>query len=236
MSERASDRAYEALRSEILDGVLLPGTVLGEVEQSARLGVSRTPLREALSRLTADALVEPSGRGLVVTELSTDSIRELYELRQALEEQAARLAAARRSPGVFEQLATRFGESAAVLEQGNAGTASYYSLVAEFDKAIDQAVANDYLVAALRNVRIHLTRIRRLARHDWDRLRAAATEHQLIAEAIEAGDASLAADAPHVHLHRSLTAFLGVLGAPGSQHYVRLITKRSLRGNRCSST
>ena len=103
VSERASDRAYEALRSEILDGVLLPGTVLGEVEQSARLGVSRTPLREALSRLTADALVEPSGRGLVVTELSTDSIRELYELRQALEEQAARLAAARRigrRPGV----------------------------------------------------------------------------------------------------------------------------------------
>jgi DNA-binding GntR family transcriptional regulator len=220
MGERASDRAYEALRSEILDGVLLPGAVLAEVEQAARLGVSRTPLREALSRLTADGLVGPSGRGLVVTELSTDSIRELYQLRQALEEQAAWLAAARRPSGVFEQLAARFGESAALLDQGDAGTAGYYGLVAEFDEAIDQAVANDYLVAALGSVRTHLMRMRRLARRDWDRLRAAAAEHQLIAEAIAAGDARLAAHATHVHLHRSLTAFLGVLEARGSRHDV----------------
>ena len=49
---RASDRAYRALREDIVAGRLVPGTVLGEVEQSQRLGISRTPLREALSRLT----------------------------------------------------------------------------------------------------------------------------------------------------------------------------------------
>ena len=52
---RASDRAYAALRDDIIEWRLLPGTVLAEVEQSARLGISRTPLREALSRLTAAA-------------------------------------------------------------------------------------------------------------------------------------------------------------------------------------
>ena len=63
---RASDRAYSALRTEILEWHLAPGTVLAEVEQAARLGVSRTPLREALARLSADGLVESlPGRGVV---------------------------------------------------------------------------------------------------------------------------------------------------------------------------
>ena len=93
---RASDRAYAALRDEIIEWRLPPGTVLGEVEQSARLGVSRTPLREALRRLSADGLVAAAGgRGVVVTDVALDDIRELFELRRALEEQAARLAAER---------------------------------------------------------------------------------------------------------------------------------------------
>jgi DNA-binding GntR family transcriptional regulator len=96
---RASDRAYSALREQILDGRLEPGTVLAEVEQSTRLGVSRTPLREALARLGADGLVSAhSGRGVVVTEVSVDRVAELFEVRGALEEQAARLAARRRAP------------------------------------------------------------------------------------------------------------------------------------------
>ena len=70
---RASDRAYATLREEIVDGLLAPGTVLGEVEQSARLGLSRTPLREALSRLVSDGLAAPSrGRGLLVTAVSLE--------------------------------------------------------------------------------------------------------------------------------------------------------------------
>ncbi|WP_313357887.1 GntR family transcriptional regulator, partial [Microbacterium sp.] len=53
---RASDRAYQTLLDEIQSGALAPGAVLAEVEQAARLGVSRTPLREALRRLAADGL------------------------------------------------------------------------------------------------------------------------------------------------------------------------------------
>jgi DNA-binding FadR family transcriptional regulator len=81
---RASDRAYETLRQEILHWRLAPGAVLGEVEQAARLGISRTPLREALSRLMADGLVEAqSGRGLVVASVSSEAVHELFELREA---------------------------------------------------------------------------------------------------------------------------------------------------------
>src|SRR6476620_12254154 len=90
---RASDKAYAALRDDIIEWRLAPGTVLAEVEQSERLGVSRTPLREALGRLTAEGLAAPhSGRGVVVTAISLDHAAELFELRSALECQAASLA------------------------------------------------------------------------------------------------------------------------------------------------
>lgn len=198
---RASDRAYQALRDEIMDWELPPGSVLAEVEQSRRLGVSRTPLREALSRLTADGLVEPqAGRGLVVTAVSLDNITELFEARQALEQRAAALAAERRDQAVFLELQHEFRQAVSLIDDRHA----YYDLVARFDAAMDEASRSPYLVAALRGLRTHLVRIRRLAQDDPKRLIAAANEHLLIVDAIVDGDAELAAHATHVHLYRSL--------------------------------
>ncbi len=203
---KASDRAYRALLDEIVEGTLAPGSVLAEVEQSTRLGVSRTPLREALSRLTADGLVEPqAGRGLIVTEVSLDNISELYELREALEEQAARLAAERGNPKKFVALTAAFEDMATLIDSGPDGIRRYYDLNRQFDEAIDSAIQNPYLVAALRNVRMHLSRVRRIAKDNPQRLREAASETHLILEAIISGDSALAAHAMHVHLHRSLT-------------------------------
>lgn len=210
---RASERAYQQLRREILDGELPPGAGLLEVEQSARIGVSRTPLRAAVARLIADGLVAGrSGRGFVVTAISVDSIGELYELRQALEEQAARLAAQRRDPATFRALRERFRAAPELLLQGEDGLHRYYDLNDEFDAALDAAVANPFLVGALANVRTHLARIRRLARGNPNRLRQAAEEHLLIVDAIIAGDATLAVHATHVHLHKSLTNVLAAIG------------------------
>ncbi len=202
---RASERAYRELREEILDGVLAPGTALAEVEQAARLGVSRTPVREALARLEADGLATAaSARVLQVSELSPASITALYELREALEEQAARLAATRRDPARFAELHERLAAAPRLLDRGDEGLRTYYDTVDALDEEIDAATANPMLVAALRSARLHSVRVRRLARHNPDRLRAAASEHLLIVEAIIAGDASLAAHASHVHLHMSL--------------------------------
>ena len=106
---RASDRAYAALLEEIQGGVLAPGTVIGEVEQSSRLGVSRTPMREAIGRLVADGLVrQQSPRVLVVSGFDADDIRRLFEARRSFEETAARIAAVRGDRMHFAALATAF--------------------------------------------------------------------------------------------------------------------------------
>ncbi|WP_040167063.1 GntR family transcriptional regulator [Microbacterium gorillae] len=206
---RASDRAYETLLEEIQAGDLGPGTVLAEVEQAARLGVSRTPLREAIGRLAADGLVaQASPRVTVVTDIDRDDIRELFEVRRALEETAARLAAERGDRSLFTQLAAEFAD---VHLDREATRDAYAGLIARFDQTVDDAVRNDYLTSALRTVRTHLVRVRRLSRENQTRLRASVDEHRLIATAIAAGEPELAAHATHVHLHNALTNILASL-------------------------
>jgi len=207
---RASDRAYSALREQILDGELSPGSVLGEVEQSTRLGVSRTPLREALARLSADGLVSThSGRGVVVTDVDLGRIAELFEVRSALEEQAARLAARRRDRAVFESLRAEFERAHELLVDDDPARHGYYELVARLDAAIDEATHNPLLVSTLAGVRTHVARIRRLSHDDPERLREAAREHLVIVDAIVDGSESLAAHATQLHLYRSLKNILG---------------------------
>lgn len=220
---RASDRAYATLREEVVDGLLAPGTVLAEVEQSVRLSISRTPLREALSRLVADGLAEPSrGRGIVVTAVSLDAAPHLFDLRIALETLAARRAAERAADvgegggngdgaslhESFASLAARFDEATAALTAGVDPTA-YYALTTELDAALDTACGNPYLADSLAGLRLHLGRLRRLARHSPDRLAASAQEHAAIARAIALGDPDLAAATTTVHLRRALAHLRG---------------------------
>ncbi|MBN9613020.1 MAG: FCD domain-containing protein, partial [Actinobacteria bacterium] len=87
-----------------------------------------------------------------------------------------------------------------------------YAVIARFDAALDTAVDNTYLTSALRTIRTHLARARRIARDNRERLLASVSEHRQIAEAIAAGDPELAAHATHVHLHNALSAILESLG------------------------
>jgi DNA-binding GntR family transcriptional regulator len=202
---KSSDRVYDVLRQEIIDGALSPGATLAEIEQSTRLGVSRTPLREALSRLVADGLVRPStGRGLAVTEVSLAHVRELFEAREALEVQAAKLAAMRRDPAVFLALRRDLGQAEALLDGADRSRHEYFEQIRRLDEAIEHAAASPYLSSALRAVRVHSARIRRLSRDNPDRLRAATQEHLMIIDAIIEGSPEMAAHATALHLHRSL--------------------------------
>lgn len=209
---RASERVYRALREEIVAWHLPPGTELGEVEQAARWGVSRTPLREALGRLAGEGLaVVGRGRTLVVSGVDADDVVHLFELREALETQAARLAAQRGRSEVFSALAERFADAATLLAHDDPDRTSYYALVGDLDHALDTAMASRHLHRSLVAQRAHVARVRRLAHADAERLLRAAEEHRLIADAVAAGDAVLAAQSTAVHLRASLTHVLAAL-------------------------
>jgi len=230
----AADRAFDALREAIVVGELAPGAPLTEVEQATRLGVSRTPVREAFARLIAAGLATERGpRTLVVSDIELDDVTALFDLRLALDEQAARLAARRasasgtgsvgtgsagtRSAGTrsdkesrarFTDLAQRFAAvDRATLAADDPQRHGYYALVAEFDATLDDSLqSSPYLAAAIASTRVHLARMRRLARDDDGRLAASAAEHGAIARAIADGDPERAAAATRLHLHEALTS------------------------------
>ncbi|MDR2254557.1 MAG: GntR family transcriptional regulator [Arthrobacter sp.] len=200
---KASDRAYEALRGDIVEWRLSPGAPLPEVELGERLGLSRTPVREAIARLVADGLAIQSSGRLVVSPVSPDAVDRLFDARQVLEVATARLAAAspRRAVAGFSRLADAFDEAAA---DGSPAAVRFYDLAGELDRQLDQAAANPYLAQALRGLRLHLARVRRVSRDHPERLVASAGEHASIARAVALGDAELAAAATVMHLHHSL--------------------------------
>ena len=98
--ETAAGRAYAALRAQVLDGTLPAGTMVLEGELAAALGLSRTPVRQALVRLADEGLIELRPRhGMRVRPIAADDMREIYQVLTALEASAARLCAERGVPG-----------------------------------------------------------------------------------------------------------------------------------------
>ena len=94
-----TESVYRQLREQIVSGAYRAGDRLPEVSLSTALGVSRTPVREALRRLESDGLVQASGRGVTVTAMSTPDLRHAHAVRRALDALAAELAADRQRAG-----------------------------------------------------------------------------------------------------------------------------------------
>ncbi|MCW0194761.1 MAG: GntR family transcriptional regulator [Rhodococcus sp.] len=206
---RASDLVYARLRSEIIEWALIPGRPLGEIETADRLGVSRTPVREALSRLVAEGLATNVGRTVHVAPLSRALVIELYELREALEIYAAKLAARRRDPKRFERLLYELRRGPGDGDELVAHRPYY--LADELEAAIDEAAGSRFIRASLEDLRGQMARVSHHSRSNPARMEKVTEEHIQIAEAIWLGDESLAMGATAVHLHNSLSNILDSL-------------------------
>lgn len=200
------DHAYQTLRRMVLELELPPGAPLAETEMSERLGVSRTPIREALGRLAREGLVrQHPGRGAFVSEISVPDLVELYQMREALESYAARLAARTvddEGRVTLTQLAEEFEGEREALERGE--TESYYHLTARLDEAIVAIAGNRRLAGALGEIWAQITRARRLASKSPTRLLASVDEHVCLITAIRDGDGERAASEIRRHVQRSL--------------------------------
>ena len=206
---RAGSRAYAALRDDIVEWRLPPGAPVAEVEQAQRLGLSRTPVREALARLMADGLVQSAGsRGAVVADISPRDVIELFNLRIAVESQIARLAAQRRRAEPLEVLADELAAAAGLDFTREPDRTAYYAIVERLDEAMTEAAASVYLGRAMDGVRLHLRRLRRVSRDNPPRLAQSTSEHLLVVRAVLDRDETLAVSATTVHLKSSLAHIL----------------------------
>ena len=202
---RAGADAYQAILAEIEHGRIAPGSRLTEADLAERLSISRTPVREALKRLEAQGLAthEP-GRGMIVSLLDHDQLRELYDMREVLEGAAARHAAANASPTEIALIGD-LAESAAKLR----GTAAAHAAAnAHFHRQIFRASRNRYLAQHLGRMRVSLTLLPHTTLAEPGRRKQAATEHRAIAAAIAGRDLDGAEALAREHIRHAYAARL----------------------------
>jgi DNA-binding GntR family transcriptional regulator len=180
-------RAHEHLRDEIISGSLTPGTELNEVTLAESLGVSRGPIREALGRLAIEGLVTiRPRRGAVVRALSNEEFIEAYQVREALEMMAVRLAVPKLTAEDLAAMESLIEEMALHAEAGD--VQRFFEANTEFHQRFFRAADNRMLAELYRQLRGQIDRHRlRSLELRGDLLRSVA-EHRAILSAATARD------------------------------------------------
>lgn len=200
-SKSSGEAAYDALITSIREGRFAPGDRLREEEVGQTLGLSRTPVREALRRLEADGIVEHRPRiGAVIRELSQREVVELYEMRVVLERTAAQLAAKHGTEAEFDTL-TALNEDLSRERQTPARAAAINQT---FHRALYIAGRNRFLLEAARALNNSLLLLGPTTYTEDTRIDIVVQQHQDIIEALQNGNAEAAGGAAEVHLETSL--------------------------------
>ncbi|NMO92882.1 GntR family transcriptional regulator [Actinomycetospora sp. TBRC 11914] len=205
---RASERAQTALRDAILRGELAPGAHLGEVDLAERLGVSRTPVREALSRLAAEGLVEAHAhRGARVVSFSADDLDGLFDVRLALEPRATARAATRVTADDLDALEDLARRMLAVGAPGaDQDLDALVGLNRDFHARLLAAADAPALSAALANVVHAPVVLRTFHAYDPASLARSLAHHAELVAALRAGDADWASAVMRSHLGNARAA------------------------------
>jgi DNA-binding GntR family transcriptional regulator len=200
---RAVDRAYEAVRSGIIAGRYLAGARLTEQEIATTVGVSRTPVREALRRLDAEGLVEfTPNLGAVVTTWNEVDSDEIFDLRAMLESYGARRATSRASN---EQIAGLRRLAELQYHESVARKVGYLERIgdlnSQFHRGMQDAAASPRLVRALAGLIEAPLMMRTFQKYTPEDLQRSAQHHLEIVSALEARDAEWAASVMFSHVH-----------------------------------
>jgi DNA-binding GntR family transcriptional regulator len=194
---KAADKAYAALREMIIRLEVEPGTVLDDRILTKKLGVGRTPLREAIHSLAAEKLVViVPRRGAFVAEIRDGDAWQLYEVRLQAERMAARLAAERVTPEQLERLESLF-----------AGLPEDYSFVNDseidwkFHKGIAEATQNRYLLDTIERLYTLGSRLRFLRYPGYENVEAL-TDYRAVLAALRKRDPERAEAAMVLHISR----------------------------------
>jgi DNA-binding GntR family transcriptional regulator len=201
------DRAYEQLVAAIADGTLAPGQRIRQEELSRALGVSRQPVSHALQMLKQQKLVAESGRrGLVVSEIDPERVRDLYQVRSALDALTAGLAAARvarRVIGVQQQQAAERALAAGLALPPDAPVLAFIQADVAFHTALYRLSGNRAIEDTVTAQWPHLKRSMGAVLDDPEQRPLVWAEHREILRCVLAGDAAGAERAARSHTDRA---------------------------------
>jgi len=224
--QRLTDAAYRTLKAQILSQAFAPGQRLRLDDLAARLGMSRTPVKDALNALATEGLVDIiPRRGTFVAALSAETVAEVFELRRALELLAAESLVARVTDEEIGQLK---GLLAALDESAEGDADEHLRRNMAFHRAFVRLAGNRKLLEVYESLNVHIQIARIHARwQNWQqRRRQEREEHHAMLEALEARDAARLAAAVDAHIRRAKRSLVEDLQSIGSDRGVTRFTGR----------
>lgn len=207
----AREEVYARLHEWIVDGTLKPGEHLREQELAEVLGVSRTPIREALLLLEESGLVETQpNRGTHVTQLDINDVKHIYPILELLEPMAVRLLEGRIGEAEFQALERANADIEKAVEGRIAGGAAWAD--EQFHRLIGGRCGNPELERIIADLRVKLRRMANAYFYGRVIAERSVIEHAAVIEAMRAGDFERAAQASAAHWRGSLERFLEHVG------------------------
>ena len=201
MNVATGQTAYQAIYDEISSGKLIPGDRLRETELASRIGLSRTPIREAIKRLETEGVVTHKPQvGAVIKTLSQQEIVELYEMRIMLETSASSMAAKHASEAETRTLMTL---NTKMLE-ARLDSYKVAELNRQFHICIVNAARNRYLANSYKNLSTILVILGHTTLTTPERVKSVFIQHQAIIDALSKGDDQEASGAMTIHMETSL--------------------------------
>ena len=193
-----ADQVFEKLENDIIQGVYPKGDILTELKLVEQLGVSRTPIREALRRLEQEHLIEDTGKGSRVIGISEDDVKDIMEIREKIEGLASYYATINITPDGLKELShivdlMDFYFNKWDTEHLRRADDDFHECICRLSR---RSVIKDTLVPLHRKTR----RYRKVAMEDKHRAECTLKEHHQIFDAIAAGNAELAKDLSANHI------------------------------------
>lgn len=195
------DVVFQTLRQAILRGELRPGERLMEIHLAQKLGVSRTPVREAIRKLELDGLVLMIPRkGAVVAEITISDLEDVLEVRMALEELAVKDACRRITQEQLAQMRKLSEDFKETLCGSDVAACAQADM--KFHEAIYEATGNGRLVQILNNLREQMYRYRMEYLKDRQSHSLLVREHEQLLQYLEQGDEKMALEVTNRHIER----------------------------------
>lgn len=204
----------DAIREAIINGTLKPRERLMEIQLAEELGVSRTPVREALRKLELEGfIVMVPRKGAYVADISFKDIADVFEIRAALEALAAGLAAERITDEELEEMERLVAEKAEAI--ANQDMEKLIKVDTMFHEAIYKASRNQRLTSIISNLREQIQRYRTTSLAYPGRMQRSLEEHRSIVEAIQSRDSQIAQQVAREHIENTENSIIEAIKKDG---------------------